>query len=691
MSRRRSLAPAQVHQLKVTLWDFRPTVWRRLRVPSEITLGVLSDILQDAFEWVGKHPHKFCLDSVEYVPEPLMAGRLSRPGPTRIREDDVRLRQAAPRRGVVLDYVYDLRAEWRHRIEVEDVFAADPETCYPSCTAGHGRAPDEDSDDYTVGAFGEGDRLTLDKVLFANGALLGRDLPLPAGQIDPVFTALFPAFAVREDDAEPPARPGEVAHLVTEAEACLLVRRAHELAAWVGSGRAVTLGKVLQPADALRAVADLGLDCTLLPEVDVLLSGVSSFPGWVLRRAEEEAARREGGRMKNLRNAKDLPVLHDLWSAAVEAGLITVRESEAIATFSPDPSTPKHAAPTPDQTSAASPTTTPPHPVSTGSTTSGSGPASPRDAAAGSGLAGAGSTAVGAYPVGAEDTAYGSDPTEESVETWVRLLAGLLRSRIRVEQGNRSYYAPPAPLEMVYPFTAQIMAGLADRPFPVLLPALVIATATGDVAGLYGLEGGLLHNVRLVMDDWALGGVIERADGTPFPTQGLNHPTHTPPTYGPEHATNATPSPAHGPKHPTNPTPAFTHGPEHPTAATPSSTTHVPNRPAAGASASTDQLNLLVKELAADLGEGSHTAGFLEEAPRASVEAIYGGMVVRVTALGAYGIRRLLAAHGWPMRKPHEKIPSWESGIYDLKTYYALNPHLAPPKRVSRRFRSTNT
>jgi hypothetical protein len=44
-----------VHTIKVTLAGSRPPIWRRLQVPSAITLRALHDILQAAFGWEDYH------------------------------------------------------------------------------------------------------------------------------------------------------------------------------------------------------------------------------------------------------------------------------------------------------------------------------------------------------------------------------------------------------------------------------------------------------------------------------------------------------------------------------------------------------------------------------------------------------------------------------------------------------------
>ncbi|MEV0350652.1 plasmid pRiA4b ORF-3 family protein [Nonomuraea sp. NPDC050680] len=197
-----------------------------------MTLGELSDILQDAFEWDGDHLHKFDLGNVSYVPELLLEQHHLGFGPPMIHEDAVRLGQVAPRPGVVLTYTYDLGDDWRHRIEVEDIAPAEPDALYPTCPAGRGLAPEEDSYDYTPGTFTEPERLALNRLFRANGALPGRELRMATDNIDPVFTALFPGLA-QADAGERLLEPREVApvhQLAEQAAASALVRWALALA-----------------------------------------------------------------------------------------------------------------------------------------------------------------------------------------------------------------------------------------------------------------------------------------------------------------------------------------------------------------------------------------------------------------------------------------------------------------------------
>lgn len=54
------------YQLKVTLNDATPPIWRRILVPSDIQLGKLHIVLQVAMGWTNSHLHQFISGSTLY-------------------------------------------------------------------------------------------------------------------------------------------------------------------------------------------------------------------------------------------------------------------------------------------------------------------------------------------------------------------------------------------------------------------------------------------------------------------------------------------------------------------------------------------------------------------------------------------------------------------------------------------------
>jgi hypothetical protein len=55
-----------MYQLKVTLNDVKPPIWRRLLVPSSYSLKDLHNVLQVAMGWKGLHLHQFAARGMFY-------------------------------------------------------------------------------------------------------------------------------------------------------------------------------------------------------------------------------------------------------------------------------------------------------------------------------------------------------------------------------------------------------------------------------------------------------------------------------------------------------------------------------------------------------------------------------------------------------------------------------------------------
>lgn len=55
MAPRKLSTDQSIYQLKITLKDFRPPIWRRIQVTSETTLGKLHRIIQSAMGWTNSH------------------------------------------------------------------------------------------------------------------------------------------------------------------------------------------------------------------------------------------------------------------------------------------------------------------------------------------------------------------------------------------------------------------------------------------------------------------------------------------------------------------------------------------------------------------------------------------------------------------------------------------------------------
>jgi len=132
----------ETYQIKVTLLGTRPPIWRRLLVPSSITLAQLHHVLQTAMGWEDSHLHEFRIGGRSFgvpSPEDRFMG-----GPGTINEKRMRLCDVLGKAGAKADYTYDFGDSWEHRIAVEKVLPPEPGFAAPVCTGGKRHGPPED-------------------------------------------------------------------------------------------------------------------------------------------------------------------------------------------------------------------------------------------------------------------------------------------------------------------------------------------------------------------------------------------------------------------------------------------------------------------------------------------------------------------------------------------------------------------
>lgn len=102
------------YTLRIDLVNSKPPIWRRIGVDSQITLGMLHEVIQAAFGWTDSHLHAFQIGSDEFGdPDHDSTGDLEF-----IDERKVRLDQLVGP-GDKFTYCYDFGDDWEHRIKVE--------------------------------------------------------------------------------------------------------------------------------------------------------------------------------------------------------------------------------------------------------------------------------------------------------------------------------------------------------------------------------------------------------------------------------------------------------------------------------------------------------------------------------------------------------------------------------------------
>jgi Plasmid pRiA4b ORF-3-like protein len=136
-ARPRTHKPAtNLYQIKITLKDLRPAVWRRVLVP-DCSLARLHEIIQAAMGWDNDHLYEFEVEGVRYT-DPEFMDDLETEDASRSR-----LSRIVPKEKMKLIYTYDFGDDWRHEVLVEKILPPEEGKGHPVCVAGKRACPPE--------------------------------------------------------------------------------------------------------------------------------------------------------------------------------------------------------------------------------------------------------------------------------------------------------------------------------------------------------------------------------------------------------------------------------------------------------------------------------------------------------------------------------------------------------------------
>lgn len=126
------------YDLRITLIGIEPKVWRRILVPSRITLPKLHTALQAALGWTDSHLHLFVCDGKRYgAPDPDWDDEV-------LDERRKKLNALLVEPFASMIYEYDFGDGWEHEIALDECFECDRRNLIPVCIDGANACPPED-------------------------------------------------------------------------------------------------------------------------------------------------------------------------------------------------------------------------------------------------------------------------------------------------------------------------------------------------------------------------------------------------------------------------------------------------------------------------------------------------------------------------------------------------------------------
>lgn len=154
------------HTLRIALKTIRPPIWRKVRLPSTLTLEHLHEVIQLVMGWQNDHLHHFVKQMPMPSPERLKnlnawQARILKQNTVRYigpktdpmgfplemeceDESQVRIMEVLPLVKSKIRYDYDFGDDWRHDVIVQKIEDVPADEASPVCIGGKRACPMED-------------------------------------------------------------------------------------------------------------------------------------------------------------------------------------------------------------------------------------------------------------------------------------------------------------------------------------------------------------------------------------------------------------------------------------------------------------------------------------------------------------------------------------------------------------------
>ena len=130
-----------IYQLKITLLESKPPIWRRVLVSSDVTFEELHVVIQIAMGWMGGHLHEFRMGRDISIGDPALDEGY---GPQILDDRTTLLHNMLKREKQKLNYLYDFGDGWEHQVLLERILPYNDKTILPHCVKGKRACPPED-------------------------------------------------------------------------------------------------------------------------------------------------------------------------------------------------------------------------------------------------------------------------------------------------------------------------------------------------------------------------------------------------------------------------------------------------------------------------------------------------------------------------------------------------------------------
>ncbi len=131
-----------IYQVQISLKGFKPKIWRRLLIPSDLLLSDFHKIIQTSMGWTNSHLHQFIKNKTFYTRK--MADDDLWYEMNNVDYQNMKVSDLLKKEKEKINYEYDFGDSWEHEIILEKVLPNDQKTQLPVCVTGKMNCPPED-------------------------------------------------------------------------------------------------------------------------------------------------------------------------------------------------------------------------------------------------------------------------------------------------------------------------------------------------------------------------------------------------------------------------------------------------------------------------------------------------------------------------------------------------------------------
>jgi len=132
----------KIYQIQIALTRFKPKIWRRLLIPSDLLLSDFHKIIQSSMGWTNSHLHQFIKNQIFYterMPDDDTWEEMNNVDYVKTKISDLLKKEKDK-----IVYEYDFGDGWEHDVLLEKILPFDEKLKYPVCLAGKMNCPPED-------------------------------------------------------------------------------------------------------------------------------------------------------------------------------------------------------------------------------------------------------------------------------------------------------------------------------------------------------------------------------------------------------------------------------------------------------------------------------------------------------------------------------------------------------------------